>query len=266
LSGRRSTGCKRVSSELSDAARIQADNLNGSVEISGWDQSTLDVSATRYAETQLLDALKVDIAVGSGGAVIRALPPLERGTCGKLEIAASNGAVQVRDIEGKTSVQPSNGAIHADLEDNRSGSVKLTTSNGGVELKLGPVTPGELTAATSNGSITMRITASAGARVKAGTSGNTRVASDLINKSIKSLDYALVPQYSPCVVSVSMHSRPVSFHWLPIRCLGRRDRFLPGGYGETRCFRVPRAARPVGLSVVFPLPDFRFRGCNLYDR
>ena len=90
---------------------------------------------------------------------------------------------------------------HADLEDNRSGSVKLTTSNGGVELKLGAVTPGEVTAATSNGSITVRIPASAGARVKAGTSGNSRVASDLNQVNpIKSLDYALIPQYSFCVV------------------------------------------------------------------
>jgi len=40
-------------------------------------------------------------------------------TRGKLAIA-SNAAVQVRDIEGETSVQTSNGAIHADLEDNRS--------------------------------------------------------------------------------------------------------------------------------------------------
>ena len=62
------------------------------VELSGWDQTTLDVSATRYAETQpLLDALKVDIAVASGGAVIRALPPWSAA-----EIATSNGAVRVQ--------------------------------------------------------------------------------------------------------------------------------------------------------------------------
>jgi len=66
----------RQSYPMQPGSKLTVDNLNGSVEISGWDQSTLDVSATRYAETQpLLDAQKIDIAVGSGGAVIRALPP-----------------------------------------------------------------------------------------------------------------------------------------------------------------------------------------------
>src|SRR6266568_2504866 len=51
---------------MQPGSKLTVDNLNGSVEISGWDQSTLDVSATRYAETQpSLDALKIDIAVGS---------------------------------------------------------------------------------------------------------------------------------------------------------------------------------------------------------
>ena len=47
-----------------------------------------------------------------------------------------------------------------------------------MELKLGTVTNSEVTAATSNGSITVRIPASAGARVKAETSRNSRVASE----------------------------------------------------------------------------------------
>jgi len=45
-------------------------------------------------------------------------------------------------------------------------------------LKLGTVTSSEVTAATSNGSITVRIPASAGARVKAETSRNSRVMSE----------------------------------------------------------------------------------------
>src|SRR5712672_881467 len=49
--------------------RFTLDNFNGSVEITGWDQNTVDISGTKYAENEsLLHAMQIE-ASSSGNAV-----------------------------------------------------------------------------------------------------------------------------------------------------------------------------------------------------
>src|SRR5258708_4940788 len=49
--------------------RLVLDNFNGSVEITGWDQNTVDISGTKYAESQtLLNEIRIE-ASSSGNAV-----------------------------------------------------------------------------------------------------------------------------------------------------------------------------------------------------
>jgi len=73
-----------VSSELSDSARIQSlrsTTRTAPSKSPAGTKTRLDVSATGYAETQqFTGGAQIDIAVGSGGAVIRTLPPLDRAT------------------------------------------------------------------------------------------------------------------------------------------------------------------------------------------
>ncbi len=162
---------------MQPGSKLTVDNLNGSVEISGWDQSTLDVSATRYAETQpLLDGLKIDIAVGSGGAVIRTLPPLESGNVGVkyvikvprraelTDIRSSNGAIRINEIEGDASLRTSNGSVHASKT---RGKLEIATSNGAVQVQS---IEGETSVQTSNGAIQADLQDSRGGAVRLTTS------------------------------------------------------------------------------------------------
>ncbi|MGB7720233.1 MAG: hypothetical protein WBL65_10055, partial [Bryobacteraceae bacterium] len=47
---------------LKSGGRLSVETFNGSVEVSGWDQETVDISGSKYAATQeAADALKVAI-------------------------------------------------------------------------------------------------------------------------------------------------------------------------------------------------------------
>lgn len=128
------------------------------------------------------------------------------------EIASSNGPIRVEDIEGSAKLRTSNGPVrtsrvrgdvdartsNAPIEADQvagaldattsngpirahSGAgqkpVRATTSNGPVDLQL-DAAGGDVKATTSNGGITVRMPASTNARVKAVTSGHSRVSSD----------------------------------------------------------------------------------------
>src|SRR5579864_9699929 len=63
---------------LQEGGRLSIDTFNGSVEVSTWDQATVDVSGTKYGPTQqAADALRVDIANTPGSVSIRVARPPE---------------------------------------------------------------------------------------------------------------------------------------------------------------------------------------------
>src|SRR5580658_4621694 len=64
---------------LSANGRIEVENFNGPVEISGWDQSNVEISGTKYASTpERLRELRIDVAASAGSVTIRTLRPLDR--------------------------------------------------------------------------------------------------------------------------------------------------------------------------------------------
>jgi len=141
--------------------RLSVETYNGSVEISGWDQDTVDISGTRYGPTQAAaDNLRVDIDHHPDGVTIRVERPLERRSGlgarfvikvprgARLErITASNGGIRTDEGVGPARLKTSNGTIHVqDLK----GSVNAETSNGRVELVN---ITGDVVAHTSNGRI-----------------------------------------------------------------------------------------------------------------
>lgn len=141
--------------------RLSVENFNGSVEITGWDQNTVDVSGTKYAESQqLLNEIKIE-ASSSGNMVHlkTAHPDRRHGNMGAKyiirvprrtelgDIASSNGSIKIDDVEGNSRLTTSNGSVH--LAKVR-GNVDGHTSNGGVELVD---VLGNVSFQTSNGSI-----------------------------------------------------------------------------------------------------------------
>ena len=146
---------------LKSGGRISVESFNGSVELSSWDQETVDVSGTKYGPTQeAADAVKVDVDNSPDSVSIRVVRPSERrGNWGarfaiKLPrralidmIKTSNGAIRVADGTGPSHLRTSNGAIRVQ---GLTGGIEAQTSNGAVELVD---VDGDVTARTSNGRI-----------------------------------------------------------------------------------------------------------------
>jgi DUF4097 and DUF4098 domain-containing protein YvlB len=127
-------------------SRLSVENFNGSIEISGTDQDTVDISGVKYAGSQdLLNAMKIDVVQSGESLHIRTVRPSERrGNMGakyiikvprKTEldrITSSNGGIHVSDTEGPARLRTSNGGIHAN---NLKGNLDAQTSNGGIEVQ-----------------------------------------------------------------------------------------------------------------------------------
>jgi DUF4097 and DUF4098 domain-containing protein YvlB len=141
--------------------KLTVENFNGSVEVTGWDQNTVDVSGTKYAESQdLLNALKIEASSGANSVQVRTVRPSEeRGNMGAkyiirvprrtaLEnVASSNGSLRVDDVEGDAHLVTSNGSVHLA---NIRGNVDAHTSNGSVEVND---LNGRMSFRTSNGGV-----------------------------------------------------------------------------------------------------------------
>jgi uncharacterized protein involved in outer membrane biogenesis len=134
--------------------------FNGSVEVSGWDQETVDISGAKSGPTQeAADALKVAIDNSPDSVSIRVTRPSGRGNTGarfaiKIPRAAyvdriftSNGAIRTQDGSGPSRLRTSNAEIRVEA---LRGSLDAQTSNGSIELID---IDGDAKAHTSNGHI-----------------------------------------------------------------------------------------------------------------
>jgi|HubBroStandDraft_6_1064221.scaffolds.fasta_scaffold69266_2 hypothetical protein len=177
--------------------RFSIENFNGSVEISGWDQNTVDISGTKYAESEsLLHSMQIE-ASSSGNAVRvkTTRPDTHHGNMGAKyvirvprhtaleDVSSSNGSLRVEDIDGNAHLATSNGSIHLgkihgnvdahssngsiEVQDVK-GDVNFTTSNGGVHADN---VDGAFEAQTSNGGIRAHLHDTASGRaIRASTS------------------------------------------------------------------------------------------------
>src|SRR5258708_40228324 len=61
---------------LSAGGRLTLDNFNGSVEISGWDKDTVDITGTKYASTESrLHEIHIDVMPSTGLVSVRTSRP-----------------------------------------------------------------------------------------------------------------------------------------------------------------------------------------------
>ena len=142
--------------------RLEIDNFNGSVEISGWDQSTCEITGVKYASTiEVRDHIKIQINPSDNLIEIRSVRPPDdgHGNLGvryvihvprKVELSrvvSTNGSIRVEGTEGHADLKTSNGAVRAE---SLTGILTVRTSNGSVnatDIK------GALSLHTSNGAI-----------------------------------------------------------------------------------------------------------------
>jgi DUF4097 and DUF4098 domain-containing protein YvlB len=169
--------------DLNPGATVELENSNGSVEISGWDQNTIQIDGTKYASNEArLHSIHIDINHSANSVSIRTVmaPGWHGGGGAKYtirvphrvelhNITSSNGAIRAESIQGDTRLKTSNGSIHVNgiqgaLDAHSSngtievaevtGDTDLETSNGSIRAE---VHKGRFEASTSNGTITARL-------------------------------------------------------------------------------------------------------------
>jgi len=130
---------------LKSGGRLAVEGFNGSIEISVWDQETVDISGTKYARSQSdINDIRIDIDHNPDAVSIRASrPPMRHGNFGVRfaikvprkavydRIVTSNGAIRAYDGVGPARLKTSNG--HIDVQ-RLHGALVAETSNGPIDL------------------------------------------------------------------------------------------------------------------------------------
>lgn len=146
---------------LSPGGTVSIETFNGTIEIMGWEQNSVEVNGTKYASSQsVLDSLKVDVTSTPGAVRIRAVRPMDShwhmGVRLSIRvphktqldrITSSNGQIRIEDVEGNAHLQTSNGAIRVSR---LKGAIEARTSNGPIDAQD---IDGNANMHTSNGSI-----------------------------------------------------------------------------------------------------------------
>jgi hypothetical protein len=164
---------------LKAGGRLSVEGFNGSVEISAWDQNTVDISGTKSARSPEDAAMiRIDVdhnpdfvsvrasrpSVRRGNYGVRFVVKVPRGAvydrittsnggirgydgAGPARLKTSNGRIEIQHFRGGVSIETSNGPI--EIIDN-DGAVEAHSSNGHIKIEG---MRGALEATTSNSSI-----------------------------------------------------------------------------------------------------------------
>src|SRR5687767_2723603 len=111
---------------LNANGRLSLETFNGSIEVSGWDQNTIDISGTKYGPSQqAANDLPVSIDHTAEAVSIRVVRPVDRRnhqgarfvikiprTALLERLTTSNGAIRTVDGVGPARLKTSNGSLH----------------------------------------------------------------------------------------------------------------------------------------------------------
>ncbi len=177
---------------LSAGGRIELDNVNGAVHITGWDRNEVKVDAVKYANSkERLDEAKIKVEASSSLVSIRTEYPNHdltfnsfghnnpasveytltvprsarldeiklvngaldiQGVSGEVNASSVNGHVTLRGSEGRTEISTVNGRLEAEFT-RLSGSADLSSVNGSVTVTLPSDAKAEIEASTVSGRI-----------------------------------------------------------------------------------------------------------------
>ena len=178
---------------LTPDGRIELENINGSVHISGWDRNEVKVDAVKYADTkERLDEAKIEVDSGKDYLSIRTrypdhdntwnsgshhnpasveytltVPRTARldemklingaldvaGVSGEVRASCINGRLEARDLAGQTHLSTINGRLEARFDKLAGREVELNSVNGSVELTIPSDSQAEIEASTVSGGI-----------------------------------------------------------------------------------------------------------------
>ena len=177
---------------LTPDGRIELDNINGPVHISGWDRNEVKVDAVKYADTkERLGEMRIEIDSGKDYLSIRTkyrdhdqqnwgahhnpgsveytltVPRTARldeielingsldvaGVSGEVSASCINGRLEARNLAGRSRLETINGRLDARFDQLVGHSVELSSVNGAVELTIPSDSQAEVEASTVSGNI-----------------------------------------------------------------------------------------------------------------
>ena len=173
---------------LTADGRIELDNINGPVHITGWDRNEVKVDAVKYADTkERLNEAKIEVDSGKDYLSIRTKYPDHDHTWNwgshnnpasveytltvprnaRLdEIKLINGELDVTGVSGEVRASCINGRLEArDL----AGRAKLSTINGRLDARFAQLAGQDIDLNSVNGSLELTIPSDSNAQVEAST-------------------------------------------------------------------------------------------------
>ena len=157
---------------------LRIENVNGSVEIRGWDRDEIEIRAVKTAlRAEDLGLVQVDIKAGTDRMEIETRYPADQGVDVSVEYlihvprhmvienaATVNGAVRVIGVEGSGELRTVNGDVEVS---EAGGGFNARTTNGSIREELQSFAANPIALETMNGSVFVALPANAGAEVDA---------------------------------------------------------------------------------------------------
>jgi DUF4097 and DUF4098 domain-containing protein YvlB len=174
---------------LSANGRVSLDNINGNVEITGWDRNEVQIDAVKKArDQQRLDEARIDVNAASDSVEIKTRYPEGHTNNNpasvhyQLHVPQNARLDRINLVNGSLSVQKVSGEVNANLVngklrvDDLAGRADLSTVNGGIEANYASLNNvRDIKLKSVNGSIELGLPDSPNAQIKASTmSGGIR--------------------------------------------------------------------------------------------
>ncbi|HTV58435.1 MAG TPA: DUF4097 family beta strand repeat-containing protein [Verrucomicrobiae bacterium] len=164
---------------LNSGGSFLLENVNGSVQVEGWDRNEVEVSAVKSSDTDPgeLGQVKIEVDSVPGKVAVRTRYPNGQGADVAVEyrvhvpykvllgsVETVNGSVLVRGVEGSGDLKSVNGNVEVL---NSSGRFNAKTTNGDLHLELRQLLDGSpMDIETVNGSVVLGLPSNGHANVK----------------------------------------------------------------------------------------------------
>jgi hypothetical protein len=161
---------------LTAGGRLEIDNVNGRIDVQGWDGATVDVRAERLGKgmsqseaKRMLDRIEIteDISASrvrlqtkvpsmsglrGGGTEVRYFVKVPAGA--EVDVGTVNGGIEITGVRGRVIAETTNGGVTARRI---GGSIDASTTNGGVDVDVEAVTEPGIDLECTNGGISLRL-------------------------------------------------------------------------------------------------------------
>jgi hypothetical protein len=165
---------------LSANGNFQLDNINGSVQVEGWDRDEVEVSAVKTAQDDPgdLDRVQIDVESNPGQVAVHTLYPSSTGSGVTVEyhvhvpfrvllaaVKTVNGSVLVHGVQGGGDLRSVNGDVQVT---DSAGRFNAKTTNGNLSLQLRNIANGAapMDIETVNGSVVLTLPSNTRANLK----------------------------------------------------------------------------------------------------